>query len=40
MNLDQYEAITRADTLVLALLQLWSAHTRPEHPLRFEWVDR
>lgn len=39
-NLDHYEAITRADTLALALLQLWSAHTRSEHPLRVEWIDR
>jgi len=39
-NLDHYEAITRADTLALALLQLWSAHTRPDRPLRVEWIDR
>ncbi len=35
-----YEAITRADTLALALLELWSIHKRPDRPLVFSWVDR
>ena len=35
-----YEAITRADTLVLALLEVWSLRTRPENPLAFSWIDR
>lgn len=37
---DHYEAITRADTLALALLRLSCAHTRPKQPLRLEWIDR
>jgi len=35
-----YEAITRADTLALALLELWSIRLRPDQPLVFSWVDR
>jgi len=35
-----YEAITRADTLALALLELWSLRARPETPLAFSWIDR
>lgn len=37
---DHYEAITRADTLALALLELWSIHHRSDQPLVFSWIDR
>ena len=35
-----YEAITRAYTLALALLELWSIHGRLDRPLVFLWIDR
>jgi hypothetical protein len=35
-----YEAITRADTLALALLEVWSIRQRPDLPLVFSWIDR
>lgn len=38
-NHEHYETITGADTLAVALLELWSQHTA-ETPLQFEWVDR
>jgi len=37
---DHYEAITRADTPALVLLELWSIHQRLNHPLVFSWIDR
>lgn len=39
-RLDHYEAITRADTLAVSLLELWSIHTRPDRPLTLDWIDR
>lgn len=35
-----YEAITRSDTLALALLEMWSQRAQPERPLLFSWIDR
>lgn len=37
---DHYEAVTRGDTLVLALLDLWLAKYRPTTDPGFAWVDR
>lgn len=37
---DHYEAITRADTLVMALLNLWAAKTEPELDLHLTWSER
>jgi hypothetical protein len=37
---DHYEAITRADTLAMALLNLWAAKTKPKLPLGLTWSDR
>lgn len=37
---EHYEAITRADTLALSLLELWSLRARPDRPLSFGYIDR
>ena len=37
---DHYEAITRADTLVMSLLKLWVKQHRPEAQVRLIWNDR
>ena len=37
---DHYEAITRADTLAMALLDLWAAKTRPDLDLALKFTDR
>lgn len=37
---DHYEAITRADTLMMAFLKLWNVHNRPDRPLDVEYADR
>ena len=37
---DHYEAITRADTLVMALLNLWAAKTKPDMHLGLTWSER
>jgi len=37
---DHYEAITRGDTLVMALLNLWAAKTRPDLDLGLTWSER
>lgn len=37
---DHYEAITRADTMMLALLRLWQLQERPELDLRLIHTDR
>ncbi|MBN2272664.1 MAG: hypothetical protein JXN61_18770 [Sedimentisphaerales bacterium] len=37
---DHYEAITRADTLALSLLELRSVRKSPYKPLVFSWIDR
>ena len=37
---DHYEAITRADTLAMALLDLWAAQHKPELKLGFVNAER
>ena len=37
---DHYEAITRADTLMMALLRLWAVENRPDLQLRLIYTDR
>ena len=37
---DRYEAITRGDTLVMALLNLWAAKTKPDLDLGLRWSER
>ncbi|MCL4693214.1 MAG: hypothetical protein KJ060_11975 [Candidatus Hydrogenedentes bacterium] len=37
---DHYEAITRADTLMLGYLELWVAHTGQELKTPLVYVDR
>lgn len=37
---DHYESLTRADSLAVALLELWSAHTQPQSPLLLDYIDR
>jgi len=37
---EHYEAITRGDTLAMALLDLWAARSRPDLDLGFVWSDR
>jgi hypothetical protein len=37
---DHYEAITRADTLAMALLDLWAIHNKPGIDLGLIWSDR
>jgi hypothetical protein len=37
---DHYEAITRADTLAVALLNLWAAKTEPNLALGLTWSDQ
>ena len=37
---DHYEAITRADTMMMALLRLWQVRERPDLALPLEYTDR
>lgn len=37
---DHYEAITRGDTLMMALLKLWTVRQEKEWPIRFIYSDR
>lgn len=37
---DHYESITRGDTLVMALLDLWAATTKPDLKLKLVWSER
>jgi hypothetical protein len=37
---DHYEAVTRADTLMMAILKLWATKNRPDLKLRLEYCDR
>ena len=37
---DHYEAITRGDTLMMALLKHWAVGNRPELKLQLEYNDR
>lgn len=37
---DHYEAVTRADSLMMALLQLWAAHQNPSRKLSLIYTDR
>jgi hypothetical protein len=37
---DHYEAITRADTLAMAMLDLWAIHHKPSIDLGLVWSDR
>jgi hypothetical protein len=37
---DHYEAITRADTLAMELLDLWAAQNKPRLDLRLMWPER
>lgn len=37
---DHYESLTRADSLAVALLELWSAHAQPDSPLLLDYIDR
>ncbi len=37
---DHYEAITRADTLMISLLKLWAVHNRPDAARRLIYNDR
>ena len=37
---DHYEAITRADTLALALVELWAACQTPPRQFALRWADR
>ncbi|MBM3890646.1 MAG: hypothetical protein FJ388_16150 [Verrucomicrobia bacterium] len=37
---DHYEAITRGDTLVMVLLDLWAARAKPRADLGLVWTDR
>ncbi|MEQ1748281.1 MAG: hypothetical protein ABL974_02580 [Prosthecobacter sp.] len=37
---DHYEAVTRADSLMMSLLQLWAAHQKPARKLPLIYTDR
>ncbi len=37
---DHYEAITRADTLMMALLKLWQVRNKPDAKIRLLYSDR
>jgi len=37
---DHYEAITRADTLMMAMLKLWQKRNKPELTLNLIYCDR
>lgn len=39
-QVSHYEAITRGDTLVMALLDLWAIQNRPDLDLGLIWSDR
>ena len=39
-RVEHYEAITHADTLVMSLLQLWAARSKPDLKLDLTWADR
>ena len=39
-KIDHYEAVTRADTLMMALLKLWVQQNRPDANVQLIWNDR
>jgi hypothetical protein len=39
-SFEHYEAITRSDTMMMALLQLWQAQNHPEIKLNLIYTDR
>jgi len=40
VGFEHYEAITRADTMMMGLLKLWQIHNKPEIELRLIYTDR
>jgi hypothetical protein len=40
VGFEHYEAITRSDTMMMALLRLWQIENRPETKLRLVYTDR
>jgi hypothetical protein len=40
VGFDHYEAITRADTMMMALLKLWQIQNKPKTELRLVYTDR